>query len=208
MDLKRASTREQITQLLLDRILSGALKPGERLVEMQIANELNTSQAPVREALRYLEAMRVVESQPYKGTWVREISDRELAESSQVRAALEQLGGELAAKHLKGDVSALEAEAKKFMKAAKAKDFPKYSKHDIEFHRLIMEAAGNQLLLSIWEQVVLEARFRRTLEKIGEENLYHFGEEHLPVIEAMRAEDGKLAGKLLYELIHRFHFFK
>ena len=60
MTFKRASTREQITQYLLERILDGTYKPGERLIELNIASELKTSQAPVRESLRYLEAMRVV----------------------------------------------------------------------------------------------------------------------------------------------------
>ncbi|MBK9205517.1 MAG: GntR family transcriptional regulator [Candidatus Obscuribacter sp.] len=87
MAFKRVtSTREQITQVIMERILDGTYKPGERLIEMQIAGELGISQAPVREALRYLEAMRIVETQPYKGTYVREVTDRELAESSQVRA--------------------------------------------------------------------------------------------------------------------------
>lgn len=82
-------------QILLDRILDGTYKPGERLIELQIANELNTSQSPVREALRYLEALRVVETETYKGTRVRSISPRELQESSQIRAALEELGAQL-----------------------------------------------------------------------------------------------------------------
>lgn len=208
MSFKRASTREQITQYLLERILDGTYKPGERLIELNIANELSTSQAPVREALRYLEAMRVVVTEPYKGTRVREVTDRELAESSQVRAALEELGAELAAPLLKGNVERITQESKQFMKAAKQKDVQKYSQHDIEFHRLIMEASGNQLLLSIWESVVLETRFRRTLSRIGEEQLVEFGEAHLPVIDALNDGDGKRAASILKNLICKFHFLK
>jgi len=206
MTIKRASTREQITQYLLDRILDGTYKPGERLIELNIANELNTSQAPVREALRYLEAMRVVVSEPYKGTRVREITDRELEESSQVRAALEELGAQLAAKSMKGNVERLKEESKHFIKAAKQKDVQSYSQHDIEFHRLIMEASGNQLLLSIWESVVLETRFRKTLRRIGEDQLVEFGEAHLPVIDALNEGDGKKAAIILNNLICKFHF--
>lgn len=206
MSFKRASTREQITQFLMDRILDGTYKPGERLIELSIANELNTSQAPVREALRYLEAMRMVVTEPYKGTRVREVTDRELKESSQVRASLEELGAELAAANLKGNVARITEESKMFMKAAKQKDVQKYSQHDIEFHRLIMEASGNQLLMSIWESVVLETRFRRTLSRIGEEQLVEFGEAHLPVIEALEEGDGKKAAAILKNLICKFHF--
>ena len=63
--------------------------------------------------------MKVIETQPYKGTYVRSISDRELRESSQVRASLEQLGAELAASHFKGNTKALDQEARQFMAAAK-----------------------------------------------------------------------------------------
>src|SRR5262249_48313484 len=146
--------RDQIKDLLLERILNGTYKPGERLIELQIAEELKTSQAPVREAFRYLEAMRVIETEPYKGTRVRAITDQELKDSSQVRAALEQLAGELAAPHLKDATKELEAEARQFMAAARKKDFAAYSEHDIAFHRLIVEAAGNELLRTVWESVV------------------------------------------------------
>ena len=206
MVLKRTSAREHIKQLLLERILDGTYKPGDRLIELHIANELQTSQAPVREAFRYLEALRVVETETYKGTRVRAISEKELEESSQIRAALEELAGQLAAPFLKNNVQRLEDEVEKFMKAARDKNFADYSQHDIEFHRLIVEASNNQLLLSIWESVVLESRFRLTLNKIGFDQLSHFGESHLPALEALKKGDGKLAGKLLKNLICKFHF--
>ncbi len=206
--LKRSSAREHITQILLDRILDGTYKPGDRLIELQIASELNTSQAPVREALRYLEAMRVVETETYKGTRVRSISAKELEESSQVRAALEELGAQLAAPHFKNKVEALEQESALFMQAAIDKDVKAYSKHDIEFHRIIMTGAQNALLLSIWDSVVLESRFRLTLKNIGEDQLETFGHAHLPVIDALKKGDGKSAGKLLKNLICKFHFLK
>ena len=208
MVLKRTSTREHIKQLLLERILDGTYKPGERLIELHIANELQTSQAPVREAFRYLEALRVVETETYKGTRVRAISQRELEESSQVRASLEELAGQLAAPRLKNNVARLQSEAEQFMQAARDKDVAAYSQHDIELHRLILEASDNQLLLSIWESVVLESRFRLTLHKIGEDQLEEFGQAHLPVIEALNQGDGKAAGQLLKNLICKFHFLK
>ena len=203
--MKRSATHDQIKEILLERILNGTYQPGERLIELQLAQELNTSQAPVREALRYLEAMKAVETEPYKGTRVRIISDRELAESSQVRAVLEQFAGELAAANLKGDVKQLQSEARKFMAAAKKRDFAEYSRHDIEFHRLIVKASGNDLLLSIWESVVLETRFRKTLAKIGEDQLITFGNAHLPVIDSLEIGDGKTAGAVLKGLICKFH---
>lgn len=208
MALKRSSTAVQVKELLLERILDGTYKPGERLIELQIAEELQTSQAPVREALRYLEAMRLVETEPYKGTRVRVVTERELEESSQVRSVLEQLACELAAPKLKGNCAELQAEADKFMNAARKKDFATYSLHDTAFHRLIMHAADNQLLLSIWESVVLESRFLRILAKIGGENLVEFGDAHLVVLEALEKGDGKTASKSMRNLICKFHGLK
>ncbi|MBS1989815.1 MAG: GntR family transcriptional regulator [Cyanobacteria bacterium SZAS LIN-3] len=195
-------------QILLERILDGTYEPGRRLIEMQIAKELNTSQAPVREAFRYLEAMKVVETETYKGTRVRSISAKELEESSQVRASLEELGGQLAAAHIEAQLTSLQREADQFMEAARKKDVKSFSQHDIEFHRLIMEASHNSLLLSIWESVVLESRFRMTLKSIGENQLTEFGQAHLPVLEALKNGNGKEAGKLLKNLICKYHFLK
>lgn len=162
----------------------------------------------MREAFRYLEALRVVETETYKGTRVRSISARELEESSQIRACLEELGAQLAAPHFKDNVVDLERESELFMKAAEEKDVKSYSTHDIEFHRIIMTGSKNSLLLSIWESIVLESRFRLTLKKIGEDQLCEFGHAHLPVIDALRKGDGKAAGKILKNLICKFHFGK
>jgi DNA-binding GntR family transcriptional regulator len=71
---------------------------------------------------------------------------------------------------------------------------------------MIVEESSNQLLLDIWESVVLESRFRLTLKRIGEEQLQEFGEAHLPVIDSLRKGDGKAAGKQLHNLICKFHF--
>lgn len=133
------------------------------------------------------------------------ISDRELIESSEVRVALEELGAELAAINLKGNVDALKEEAKLFMAAAKRKDVIAYSEHDIEFHRMIIEASGNKLLLSTWESIVLESRFRKTLARIGDDQLLSFGKDHFPVIESLERGDGESAGKVLRSLICRYH---
>lgn len=189
----------------MERILDGTYAAGDRLVELQIASELETSQGPVREALRDLEGLGVVESAPYKGTRVRALTDREVDEASQIRSVLEELAAQLAAPKLKDNVEELEKEANAFLKAAKAKDIKKYSEHDIAFHKLILEASGNQMLNSIWTSVVLEARFRVTVVRIGEDELENFAKAHLPILEALREGDGKAAGRLVKKLICTFH---
>src|SRR2546427_100685 len=85
----RVVLREQVKELILERILNETYRPGERLVETRIAAELGTSHAPVREALRHLALLRFVESEPFRGARVRDVSQEELIEIYPVRAAIE-----------------------------------------------------------------------------------------------------------------------
>jgi DNA-binding GntR family transcriptional regulator len=192
--------------MLKERILNGQYVPGERLVELQLAEELGTSQGPVREALRDLEALGLVESQSYKGTRVREITEREIDDSYQVRSVLEQLAAELAAANLKNDTAMIEKQLEAFTQAAKKRDVKKYSQHDMEFHRIIVEAANNQLLSELWNSVVLESRFLVTLKtRIGDDELERLAAAHAPIVRALREGDAAKAGQLARALICDFH---
>src|ERR687887_1897079 len=122
MAVSRTPLREQVKELVLERILDGTYAPGERLVETRIAQELGTSQAPVREALRDLELLRLVESEPFRGARVREVRREELAEIYPVRAALEEVAAREAAKRLDGEVEQLEAELEAMRTAAERGD--------------------------------------------------------------------------------------
>src|SRR3954453_1018339 len=93
--ISRTVLREQVKDVLLQRIASGELQPGERLVETRIAQELGTSQAPVREALRDLQLLRLVESEPFRGSRVRVFDEEEMIEVYPVRAVLEELAARL-----------------------------------------------------------------------------------------------------------------
>ncbi|MBY0550906.1 MAG: GntR family transcriptional regulator [Candidatus Obscuribacterales bacterium] len=203
---KRQSTRDYIKDTLTERILNGFYPPGERLVELHIAEELGTSQGPVREALRDLAALGLVESESYRGTRVRQFTEQEIEESYQVRSVLEQLAAELAAPHLRNNTAALEQEVAAFMQAAKNRDVKLYSLHDMDFHRLIVNASANQLLANMWNSVVLESKFRFTLiHRIGEDELENLAAAHVPILDALREGDGTKAGELARKLICTFH---
>jgi DNA-binding GntR family transcriptional regulator len=81
MPVQRRSLKDQVKQQILDRILKGRYTPGERLREVALAEELNTSPIPVREALRELESLRIVESEPYKGVRVRQVTPNDFSRS-------------------------------------------------------------------------------------------------------------------------------
>ncbi len=99
------SLREQIREHILEGIVSGRWQPGERIVERRIAVELEVSQTPVREALRELESLQLIESAPNKGVRVRNLTADDLKESYPVRAGLEQVAAELAAGRLSEDTA-------------------------------------------------------------------------------------------------------
>jgi DNA-binding GntR family transcriptional regulator len=196
----RTVLREQVKDLLLERILNGGYAPGERLVETRIATELGISQAPVREALRDLESLRFVESAPFKGTWVREVSDRELAEMYPIRAALEEVAARAAASALDGDVSALEREIEAM---ATARTLREQVEHDVRFHRIIVDAAGNGRLLELWESLQVEARTIITALRTGM-NAAEVAERHRPIVDALRRRDPDAAGREIRRHVEDF----
>jgi DNA-binding GntR family transcriptional regulator len=199
----RTVLREQVKELLLERILSGEFRPGDRLVETRIAQELGTSQAPVREALRDLELLRFVESEPFRGSRVRGISPEELAEIYPVRAALEEVAAREAATRLDGDVSALEAELAAMREAADEHDLRRQVEHDVQFHRLIVEASANRTLLDVWTSLRVEARTIITVltTKIDPHEL---AELHVPVLAALADRDPARAGQALRRHVEHF----
>ena len=199
MSLTRTVLREQIRELLLERILKGELQPGDRLVELQIAQELGTSQAPVREALRELQSLGFVEHEPYRGTRVRGITEGELAEIYPVRAALEELAAQEAASKLDGKVEELEREFEAMREAADRDDLQDLAAHDATFHRLIVEAAGNKVLLDTWRTLRVEARVVITALKT-DIDLHELAELHRPLLEALKEGSPEKAGSALRQL--------
>ncbi len=192
--ISRTVLREQVKDILLHRIVSGELKPGDRLVETRIAGELGTSQAPVREALRDLELLRLVESEPFRGSRVRGFGEAELIEVYPVRAILEELAAKEATRHLDGDVSELEGELDAMRAAAKLGDMNSLVAHDIAFHRVIVESSGNAVLERCWKTLGVEGRI--TISLYGTYVEPHEAPElHVPILDAIR--DGKpgLAGR-------------
>jgi DNA-binding GntR family transcriptional regulator len=204
MTLERTVMREQIKELIIRRILDGSYKPGERIVELQLVHELKVSQAPVREALRDLQAMRFIDTEPYKGARVRALSRAELAESYPVRAMLEELAGQLAAPRADGELlGRLGAELQSMRAAARRHDQHALLMADARFHELIVQAAGNSVLLDTWSALRIEAF---TLVSLVASNLdlVAVADAHLPILDALRGGDADLTGKVMREHISTF----
>jgi DNA-binding GntR family transcriptional regulator len=203
MALSRPMLRDQIKDVIVERILDGTYLPGERIVEIRLAQELGVSQAPVREALRELELLRLVVSEPFRGARVREVTAEELAEIYPVRAALEEVAARGAAQGLGGDVSSLEAELGGMRRAAAGHDVTAFVAHDVAFHRAIVEASGNRTLAELWGSLHVDLRTTITLIKRAAD-LAEVAEAHVAVMEALRARDAERAATELRAHIESF----
>lgn len=198
MSLNRRSVREQIRDSLMERILDGTYPPGHRLIELQLAAEFESSQAPVREALRELEALRFVHSRPHGGTRVREVPASEMRDAYRVRATLERSAAESAAKLRGVDWKKLEAAVKGIEHAAARHDVRAYVRHDETFHRSFVELAANPVLLQHWEMLFVSTRARVVLRS-GSIDMARTAAEHRPILDAMRKGQTERAGKLAFE---------
>src|SRR4051794_24275696 len=195
--------RDQIREVLLERILDGHYQPGARIVETQVASEFDVSQAPVREALRELEILGMVTSEPYRGARVRQVTPRQLAEIYPVRAAIEEVAAQAATPVLQHDTAVLEAELDAMRAAAATGDRHELLVHDVRFHRLIVEASGNATLQQVWRSLHIEARTLITL--VGDTTkLPDVAESHLAVVEAIRSGDPTRAGRALRRHVEQF----
>ncbi|HTU51956.1 MAG TPA: GntR family transcriptional regulator [Acidobacteriaceae bacterium] len=200
-DRNRAHDRVRWT--ILERIMDGTYQPGERLKELTLAREFRVSQAPVREALRKLEAIGVVRSEPYRGARVRELSPTELRDAYQLRGILEQAATEFISDFPEESVLTLEKEYAAMRSAAQAGDLQAVACHNRNFHRCIMERCQNQEVVRAWKSLGICMRARlnvqRRVDRLPEAIL-----SHRPIIDALRTGNMRHVGQLLRE--HSFGF--
>lgn len=186
--LSRTSLPQQIRDQLLERIMTGALQPGNRLIELKIASEFATSQAPVREALKELEVLGVIETVPNKGARVRTISNAELRQLYDVRAQLESYAALLVTQNALPIKSKLKEAFRSMKRAAREGDSIAFAGHNSLFHRTIVEASGNKVLLELWETLNVQSRTMTNVTR-SRRNLIELADSHLPLIDAIAAGD-------------------
>lgn len=193
--VEREVLSTQVKDRILTWILQGDLAPGSRLVETRLARQLGTSQAPIREALRDLASLGFVDSRPYKGSWVRKPSKRELIEAIEVRAELEALAGRLAAiRRTEQCVKDLEELLDAMAEAAEKSDPHEQSIKNTQFHARIIESAENETLKRHWSMLEPFGRTYITATAEGID-LHYLGARHKGILEAIRDQDPDLAAE-------------
>ena len=187
--LTRSVLADQVKEWLLAAILDGSYPPDSRIIETAVAKELGTSQAPVREALRGLEALGIVEIAPFRGARVRRLEAEELLEAYVVRSTIEVLGARLAMARLTDDdIAGLLAIGEQMKRAADASDGRALAIVDASLHERIMQLAGNDTLLRVWRSLEPMSRTYITLAGPSSDPQWSAA-LHDPILEAIRRRD-------------------
>jgi DNA-binding GntR family transcriptional regulator len=193
------SIREYIRDCLLDRIARGELLPGDRIIEATLVKEFGVSSTPVREAIRELVAMGTLSAENHKGASVRQVSVPETIESFRVRAVLEALAAETAGRRLRQErrCGQLREMAEAIVDSARRRDFAAFQSHNQGFHRAIVSASGNSVLLRIWESLAFQIRTRFTMDFLTTVDPVAIALEHVPIVDAIESGDDPGAADLL-----------
>jgi DNA-binding GntR family transcriptional regulator len=187
--ISRSVLADQVKDRLLQDIVSGRYPPEARIVETSLARELGVSQAPVREALRGLEALGLVEILPFRGARIRRPSISELLEAYAVRFELEALGARLGVPRMTdADLADLVALGEAMQRAAAAGDRHEVAVTDAAFHARLLHLAGNATLERVWRSLEPFSRTYITLVAPGAD-AHWTADLHTAILAALRARD-------------------
>ena len=190
--------RDVVFNTLREAILKGELKPGERLMELQLAAKLGVSRTPIREAIRKLELEGLVLMIPRKGAEVAEITIKDLEDVLEVRAALEELAVCDACENITEEqILALKEAADNFQAALESDDLVKCAETDMAFHEIIYSATNNKRLLQILNNL-REQMYRYRMEYVKDiRQRSNLVEEHRELLDAISSRDSIKAKELM-----------
>lgn len=182
--------RDVVFNTLRQAILKGELKPGERLMEIQLAKRLGVSRTPIREAIRKLELEGLVVMIPRKGAEVAKITEKDLRDVLEVRCTLEELAVSLAACNIKKeDVAILEEKNNAFIESIGRDNVVEMAEADVNFHDAIYALTDNARLIQILNNL-REQMYRYRFEYIKDSDKRKtLVEEHKIIIEALANKD-------------------
>jgi sigma-B regulation protein RsbU (phosphoserine phosphatase) len=127
---------------------------------------------------------------------VRSPNPKEMQEAYEIRAALEEIGGRAAARALKGNTAALQRELDGMRVAFRHRDLDSFVEHDVIFHRTILQAARNEVLLRVWDSLAVDLRIRGAIGRVSRD-FPEVVESHQPIVDALEKGRGREAGLLL-----------
>ncbi len=194
--INRLIMRDEVYQTLLNWIIEGALRPGEKLLDKELAENLGVSRTPVREALRRLEDKGLVEASAGRWTRVAEISDSDADMLYPIIQTLEELAIQMAISHMKQqDFNEMEQANEDLRAAIKAGQPVKASKADADFHDVVIRMSGNHYLITILKDLKIKYRWIDVLYFEDCANVIGAVDEHKQIVAALKTGDLKGAVK-------------
>ncbi|MEN6412164.1 MAG: GntR family transcriptional regulator [Veillonellales bacterium] len=192
--------REVVCETLREAIVNGVLKPGERLMEIQLAEELGVSRTPVREAIRKLELEGFVIMIPRRGTYVADLSIKDVNEVFEVRTSLDVLAAGLAAERITDEeLEQMERLLVQIGEYIEQGDMDKIVEADSQFHDILYQASRNDRLVGIINNLREQLTRFRSMSMSYPGRLKNTLEEHGRLVEAIAARDVELAQQLATE---------
>ncbi len=192
--LQNKSLREHVVDVLHKAILAGDLRPGQPLIETELAAQLGVSRAPLREAIQILNSEGLVETIPRRGTRVRSLEHKDIVELYSLRGVLEALAIRcIIDQGDPCDMRRLDAICERMQRAANDGRIRKLNELDHSFHDMIIVMSGHSLLQTTWNLVALRVRRVMTLRNLRNSDIRVVARSHVPILEAIRDRDTERA---------------
>ena len=189
--------REIVSDALRQAIRDGLLPPGERLMEIPLAEELGVSRTPIREAIRILEQEGLVVMIPRRGTYVADMSLKDVTEVFELRSILEELAAELAAERITNEeIEALEQHLVEIGNYMNENNLDKVVQADILFHEILYKASRNDRLVEMINNLREQTLRFRTLSMSQTGRLAKTWDEHRQLVEAISDRDVERARQI------------
>lgn len=191
--------RDVVFNTLREAILKGELKPGERLMELQLASKLGVSRTPIREAIRMLEQEGLAVTVPRKGAEVAKMTEKDMKDVLQVREALDELAAGIACEQItEEELVKLRETMVEFEDSTKTGNIKKIAEADVKFHDIIYEATRNPKLVNMVNNL-REQMYRYRVEYLKDEKNYPvLLEEHKQIVDSITARKKEKVTELMH----------
>ncbi len=196
----RAGVNDEASKLarvrLAGEISNGRCRTGESVKISEIAAKYQLDKDSVLKVLREFQTLGMVTLSGSASAVFHSPNPKEMQEAYEIRAALEEIGGRAAAQALKGNTRALQRELDAMRAAFRCRDLDSFVEHDVEFHRSILQASHNEVLLRVWDSLAVDLRIRGAIGRVSRV-FPEVVESHQPIVDALEKGRGREAGLLL-----------
>ncbi len=192
--------RDVVFNTLREAILKGELKPGERLMELQLAAKLGVSRTPIREAIRMLEQEGLAVTIPRKGAEVAKMTEKDMEDVLQIREALDELAAKIACEQITEEqLNDLINAMHEFEATTQTGNLKRIAEVDVKFHDIIYQSTGNPKLVNMLNNL-REQMYRYRVEYLKDEKNYPILlKEHKEIVEGLTAKNKEKVSEVMHQ---------